>query len=241
MLTKVIRCVCGLLIVVNFFASEAVSAQKNTFPYEINSWVIRDIPTGIAYGSALAGLYFVGENLVSRAEDFENTDLISSGEIGFFDRYATRQWSDKWDSFSDQLLWGMGVATAASLAVVLSDQEKVSGSVARSNTATLALMAAELLVINKGFTDLVKGSVRRRRPYVHNQDLTFNQKFQIATDDARVAAGRHFPSDVIVGAIVGSAIGHLVPRSHRLGGDTNIHIINRGYQGIGFGIQIPVS
>jgi len=294
MLTKVIRCVCGLLIVVNFFASEAVSAQKNTFPYEINSWVIRDIPTGIAYGSALVGLYFVGENLVSRAENFENTDLISSGEIGFFDRYATRQWSDKWDSFSDQLLWGMGVATAASLAVVLSDQEKVSGSVARSNTATLALMAAELLVINKGFTDLVKGSVRRRRPYVHNQELTFNQKFQIATEDqdlflsffsghsaatfsaaafistvvadatdapdwakslvwgstmsvaaltayARVAAGRHFPSDVIVGAIVGSAIGHLVPRSHRLGGDTNIHIINRGYQGIGFGIQIPVS
>ena len=58
---------------------------------------------------------------------------------------------------------------------------------------------------------------------------------------ARVAAGRHFPSDVIVGAIVGSAIGHLIPRSHRLGGDANVHITNHGYQGIGIGIQIPVS
>jgi len=34
---------------------------------------------------------------------------------------------------------------------------------------------------------------------------------------ARVKAGAHYPSDVVVGAIVGGAIGHLVPRLHRKG------------------------
>ena len=58
---------------------------------------------------------------------------------------------------------------------------------------------------------------------------------------ARVAAGRHFPSDVIVGAVVGAAIGHLVPRSHRLGVDMQVQILNRGYDGIGLGIRIPMN
>ena len=57
----------------------------------------------------------------------------------------------------------------------------------------------------------------------------------------RVAAGRHFPSDLIVGGIVGAAIGHLVPRSHRLGVDARVQILNRGYEGIGLGVQIPMN
>ena len=46
---------------------------------------------------------------------------------------------------------------------------------------------------------------------------------------------------MIVGAIVGAAIGHLVPRSHRLGVDARVQILNRGYEGIGLGVQIPMN
>ncbi|RJR29956.1 MAG: phosphatase PAP2 family protein, partial [Candidatus Latescibacterota bacterium] len=35
---------------------------------------------------------------------------------------------------------------------------------------------------------------------------------------ARCEAGKHFPTDVIAGAVVGSAAGWLVPRAHRAGG-----------------------
>jgi membrane-associated phospholipid phosphatase len=35
---------------------------------------------------------------------------------------------------------------------------------------------------------------------------------------ARVRAGRHFPTDVLVGAAIGAAVGHLIPRLHRVGG-----------------------
>ena len=35
---------------------------------------------------------------------------------------------------------------------------------------------------------------------------------------ARVKAGKHFPTDVLVGSAVGAAVGHLVPRLHRVDG-----------------------
>jgi len=41
---------------------------------------------------------------------------------------------------------------------------------------------------------------------------------------ARVEAGKHFPTDVIVGAAVGSAIGYLVPALHRVGADHPVSV-----------------
>ena len=41
---------------------------------------------------------------------------------------------------------------------------------------------------------------------------------------ARVEAGMHFPTDVITGAVVGSAIGYLIPRLHRVGADHGVSI-----------------
>ena len=177
------RWIYSLVVATALVSPWATSGQESAFPYAIRSWTIRDVPTGIAYGSAVTGLYLLGQNQANRARTFTPADLASSGEVVFFDRYATRQWSDRWDSLSDQLLWGMGVATVASLSVVLSQQESSSGSIARKNTATLALMAAELLLLNKGFTDLVKGSVRRRRPYVHNQELSPEEKLRVAREE----------------------------------------------------------
>ena len=41
----------------------------------------------------------------------------------------------------------------------------------------------------------------------------------------RIIAGAHFPSDVIVGALVGSAVGYLIPRIHETDtSNTMLHI-----------------
>lgn len=50
-------------------------------------------------------------------------------------------------------------------------------------------------------------------------DLLWASSLSLAgfTSYARVAAGKHYPSDVLVGAAVGSVIGVLVPRMHRRG------------------------
>jgi membrane-associated phospholipid phosphatase len=42
---------------------------------------------------------------------------------------------------------------------------------------------------------------------------------------SRVKAGEHYPSDVIVGAAVGSAIGYLVPRMHRVGAGGRVSVV----------------
>ena len=39
---------------------------------------------------------------------------------------------------------------------------------------------------------------------------------------ARVEGGKHFPTDVLAGAVAGGAIGHLVPRLHRRGTPVNL-------------------
>ena len=291
---RLMRCIRSLVVATTLISPWTLSGQESGFPYAIQSWAIRDVPTGIAYVSAVTGFYFLGGHRANQARTFTAADLDLSGEVLFFDMYATRQWSDGWDSLSDQLLWGLGAATAASFAVVLSEPESRSGTAVQRNTATLAFMAAEVLLLNKGLTDFVKGSVRRRRPYVYNQQLSLEEKLRVATEEddvflsffsghsaaafsaaafvstvfadvidaprwveglvwgstmsvaaltayARVAAGRHYPSDVIVGAFVGAAIGHLVPRSHRQGGDAQIRVLNHGYGGVGLGIQIPMN
>jgi len=43
-----------------------------------------------------------------------------------------------------------------------------------------------------------------------------------AVGGLRYVAGAHYPTDVLVGAVVGSAIGHLVPRLHRRDSDARL-------------------
>ena len=59
---------------------------------------------------------------------------------------------------------------------------------------------------------------------VITQNLSFKQKFSLysaaflmstATGILRVQAGKHYPTDVIVGALVGASVGILIPELHR--------------------------
>jgi membrane-associated phospholipid phosphatase len=53
---------------------------------------------------------------------------------------------------------------------------------------------------------------------------------------SRVKAGQHYPSDVIVGAAVGSAIGYLVPRLHRADADGRVSMV-LGPNRVGFQVR----
>lgn len=57
------------------------------------------------------------------------------------------------------------------------------------------------------------------------------------TGYARIQGGMHFPTDVIVGALVGSAIGHLVPRLHRKGTEGPLSL-SAGPGGFGLSLAV---
>lgn len=56
----------------------------------------------------------------------------------------------------------------------------------------------------------------------------------------RVAAGKHFPTDVIVGALVGSAIGYLVPELHKRNSSQSFNLQPNG-QAINLGYKISYT
>lgn len=55
----------------------------------------------------------------------------------------------------------------------------------------------------------------------------------------RMAAGKHFPSDVIVGGLVGAASGFLVPQFHKIKpkGLSMIPVYNEGFKGMSFKLK----
>jgi len=78
-----------------------------------------------------------------------------------------------------------------------------------SGHSSMAFAAAALL--STVYQDLHGPSTAAKVVWVSSLSLA------AFTAYARVEAGMHFPTDVLVGAVVGAAIGHLVPRLHRAG------------------------
>lgn len=56
----------------------------------------------------------------------------------------------------------------------------------------------------------------------------------------RVQAGKHFPSDVLVGAAVGGLTGYLIPRAHRINSSKNVEVMP-GYAQNHFQISLNFS
>ena len=73
-----------------------------------------------------------------------------------------------------------------------------------SNSASFAFLTAKV------FTDNNPGS--NLNPYVWSAAVTL----PAVTSFLRVKAGKHFPTDVVVGYAVGAAIGFLIPELHKL-------------------------
>lgn len=66
------------------------------------------------------------------------------------------------------------------------------------------------VLLSKTFTDIYGQGTWSRIIWVTSMSLAS------ATAICRVAAGEHFPTDVITGALVGSAIGYVVPELHKI-------------------------
>lgn len=115
------------------------------------------------------------------------------------------------------------------LALAQSDDEGVFESFYSGHTAA-AFAAAALL-------STVYADVHGRSA---TSNLLWGSSLSVAavTAYARVKAGKHYPSDVLVGAAVGTAIGFLVPRLHRKDARGGMELAATP---VGFVLRVPVG
>lgn len=256
----------GAAFLVLAAAPPPAAGQTPGFPYTLGS-------ADAALGGIGLGLSVVGEALGSGSSPLlAEVALLDRDQVNPFDRVATRYWSTGWADASD---WSRNLLLGTAGAVVFLPE---ATSARWGNGVTLGALFAETYLILRGATYSAKHLTRRNRPYLHNTDLSPEDRHALAVADgqdsrasfysghaagtfavaallstvytdihgrstasdalwagslslaaftgfARVRAGKHYPSDVLVGAAVGTAVGMLVPRLHRRGGSPSIRVV----------------
>ncbi len=196
------------------------------------------------------GFYFMGKVEPMTEKEISLLDPLN---VNAFDRPTTRNWSTKAHHISDITLHS---AFYGQFALLLDNNT-------RNEIGTAGTMMAEVILINNGITNILKGTAKRRRPFTYNPNAPLDKKMAkngrysffsghasnsaaysffaakvysdnnpgskwnpyvwsaavtlpAVTSFLRVKAGKHFPTDVIVGYAVGAAVGFLVPELHKL-------------------------
>ena len=235
-----------------------VLQAQNNFPYKLKRTDFYLMPSAIALTA--------GGGILSNKKDHNLTlaqiQSLNRNSVNRFDRIATKQWSLSAAQFSN---YPNRIIPALAAAVVIPQLKNKQWK----NAATLGIMYTEVLLFTRGFTEIIKSTAGRTRPYLYNDAYTTQQRFDwqgkegpvastsfisghssktfafavflsktytdiygrniwsriiwgtslsiaTATAYARVKAGVHFPTDVIAGAVVGSAIGYFIPVLHKI-------------------------
>lgn len=238
-------CVGSLVVAI---LSASCSDARCESPYEL-LWGT-DGPILLGTAAIGVGALLLQQNVPPLTAD-EVTGL-SPRAINRFDRRATRHYSRAASTASDWLVYGL----IASPLTLLSQSE------VRDDADAFLTMYAETLALTGVSAQLIKGLVKRTRPYVYNAHVptdlklepdarksfysshasyafasavflstTFDEYFPSSAARGfvwggslvwaasvgvlRYTSGSHFPTDILVGAVVGSAIGYLIPVAHR--------------------------
>ncbi len=183
---------------------------------------------------------------------------FSTDRMNFLDKTATDNWSMKSSNISDYLLTGM----ALSPFLLYSSRD------IRDDKGDIGVLYLEAVMVNGAITQMIKNTVKRKRPYLYNEEVPYSQKMQtdayrsfisghtstvfmsavftirvlkdyninhdtrqyvqtallstaILTGYLRYQAGKHFPTDIIAGSIIGSAVGYAIPEIHKKNNEKN--------------------
>ena len=159
---------------------------------------------------------------------------LPAPELYTIDRGAIENWNPEIAKNSDYVLGGLMLLPFASLA----------SHEVQEQAGTYLFMYGEVLVSTGLITAAIKGWTERARPYVYNNSVPLEDRISPSSmstthmdlhpDDPfrwvvlagtfgaaglvgyiRVESGQHFPTDVIAGAAIGTAIGWAIPALHR--------------------------
>lgn len=114
----------------------------------------------VIFGGVGASTTLLGNYLKSKTPELTRADLELEG-INFFDRIATKFSSEKADKLSDKTL-----LASTGLPLLL-----LAGRDTRRDFGKITILFAETMLLNQGFTDIIKSVSLRPRPYVFDENL----------------------------------------------------------------------
>ncbi|HNP47746.1 MAG TPA: phosphatase PAP2 family protein [Bacteroidia bacterium] len=205
-------------------------------------------------GAGIIGINFGSNALYNHKSPLTDTEIaaLSVQNISSFDRSATRFYSRQAARWSDGFLIA-GTLLPAGLFIAKEF---------RDDNGIVAVMALESILLSSAEVQLVKGLVKRPRPFVYNPIAPQSEKrkkdatasffsghtaltatasmytasvytmthpdnkrdpwiwtgavlIPLTTGYLRYKAGKHFPSDILAGFIIGSINGILIPQLHK--------------------------
>ncbi len=140
------------------------TAQSFTSPYKLSLAV--DIPIS-TNGVALLGTSFmIGKTWALPSK--ESISRLNRDSVNKFDRSATRQNSKVAGYLSDAALY-------ASVAMPLL---QLINKNSRKDFGKVAAISGETFVVNLAFTDLLKETVKRKRPLLYNEKVPMDKKLK---------------------------------------------------------------
>ena len=241
--------------------------MKSVIPFLYLLLFFRALPQGLAQtpfqvrtpqeyfiGGGLLGLNFGGNALYRHKQGLSEETIASlnHNSINKFDRSATLQYSVSAAHWSDRFLLTSLFLPAALMA----------GTEFRKDSLVVPVMAIEAILLTAAEVQLVKGLVKRIRPFAYNSRAPLSAKKEadatasffsghtaltattamytaavytqthpnrtrdpwiwagaaalpLTTGYLRYRAGKHFPSDILAGLIIGSLNGLLIPYIHK--------------------------
>ncbi len=148
-----------------------LQAQVRPFPYALDD---RDF----VHFPAVFGLAYLGYEMAGRMDPptFDEIAELQPGDVNGFDRVATDSWSLGWQDASDFFRNTL----VASMAVVSLSPPFVGHE--WSDAATLSVMSMEVMALAFGITKVTKALSHRPRPYLYNQELTVQERYDFASE-----------------------------------------------------------
>ena len=127
-----------------------------------------------------------------------------------------QQWQGNFAMFANTAIWTAAAAEWAKVLIhrnrpVMYTDNAVSAASIRSSE--LSMPSGHTAIAFATATSYLVLSGRERLPH-RARDAVVLYGAAISVGSLRVLAGKHFPTDIIAGAVLGSAIGWLVPTIH---------------------------
>ena len=143
-----------------------MSAQENSFPYQLKKIDYALVPVGLTLQIG-GGKWIDNQEIITMKE----IALLNRNNVNGFDRSATFNFSGSFDNISDITRTSLVILPGLLVGHQLIKKEW-------KNAITYGIMYYEAYLFAEGITAMVKASTHRTRPYLYNDELTVEERYE---------------------------------------------------------------